>query len=77
MIPDEEVENEIIIITCYCGDQGTYDELFNDSNAADGCGGSGRIQCYCGGDFCACHHHGSYECPGCDECCTDDDYGDN
>lgn len=36
---------------------------------------TGMIQCECGGDLCVCHHHGEYECPGCDECDGDDDNG--
>ena len=62
--PDDE------IITCWCGAKGTYDELFDDPD--EGCGGTGYVYCYCGGDQCVCHHHGQeIECPGCDECPED------
>lgn len=65
------------IITCWCGERGTYDELFDESGLADGCGGSGTIDCHCGGDFCVCHHHGSVECDGCEDCYAGRDDGDD
>lgn len=37
------------------------------------CGGMGEIDCFCGGDLCVCHNHGSVECPGCPECEEADD----
>jgi len=58
---------------CWCGAEGTYEELFDDSGLPDGCGGLGVVDCECGGDMCVCHHHGEAECPGCDECCGDED----
>lgn len=69
--PDDEPENDII--TCWCGAQGTYDELFDESGIDHSCAGTGYLQCFCGGDFCVCHHHGETECPGCDDC----DFGDD
>lgn len=72
--PRCEEEEDGQIITCWCGAKGTYDELFDDSDAEGGCGGLGVIQCQCGGDICVCHHHGEYECPGCDDGW---DYGDD
>lgn len=60
--PDDEV------IRCWCGVRGTYDELFDDAALEDGCGGTGHLTCYCGGDFCVCHHHGETERPGCEDC---------
>jgi hypothetical protein len=71
---EEDIDDEII--TCWCGVSGTYDELFDDSDADEGCGGSGTLQCYCGGDQCVCHHHGEYECPGCEDCEHEDDDDD-
>jgi len=66
------------IIRCWCGEIGMYDELFDDSGLQDGCGGTGRVECFCGGDICICHHHGqSTECPGCDECPERDEYDDD
>ena len=40
------------------------------------CGGSGMLQCRCGGDQCVCHHHGETECPGCPDCDAFDDDDD-
>ena len=59
--------------TCWCGAKGTYHELFDDSGLEEGCGGGGTLNCFCGGDFCVCHHHGSTECPGCEDCDEADD----
>ena len=66
--PGPEPDDFDPVITCWCGARGTYDELFDDSDADGGCGGSGVVHCYCGGDLCVCHHHGEYECPGCEDC---------
>lgn len=60
---------------CWCGAEGTFEEMFDFGDAESGCGGSGTITCECGGDFCVCHHHGEYECPGCDDC-RDHDFDD-
>ena len=54
--------------TCWCGATGDWDELFDDSGLDDTCGGTGSLQCVCGGDFCVCHYHGETECPGCEDC---------
>lgn len=64
------------IWTCWCGAEGHYDELFDDTGLEQSCGGTGTVNCYCGGDFCVCHHHGSTECPGCEECQDDFDEDD-
>lgn len=72
--PDDE------IITCWCGAQGTFDELFDDAVYGESCGGDGFLYCLCGGDLCVCHHHGQeVECPGCPDCEFEDDdhYGPN
>lgn len=55
---------------CWCGVENPYfdDEVFDRP-----CGGSGTLNCYCGGDFCVCHWHGEVECPGCEDC--EDDEG--
>lgn len=67
-----EVSHDKEIIRCWCGAKGTYDELFNDDGLEYSCGGTGYIDCYCGGDQCVCHHHGQeVECPGCSECPDD------
>jgi hypothetical protein len=70
--PDDDDE----IIACWCGASGTCEELFDDSDEDEGCGGSGMIQCFCGGDQCVCHNHGEYECSGCDDCGIDIDDDD-
>jgi hypothetical protein len=62
------------IIECWCGAKGTYEELFSDHSYEDSCGGTHEIHCECSGDgLCVCHHHGSYECPGCEDCEGDED----
>ena len=58
----------------WCGATGTYDELFDDSGLDERCGGSGFLDCHCGGDLCVCHNHGEAECHGCPDC--EDDYED-
>lgn len=60
------------IITCWCGAEGTLEELFDLSVFSRPCGGSGFLLCYCGGDFCVCHNHGEVECPGCPDCEPED-----
>lgn len=70
-------------IRCWCGVVGTYEELFDDDGLDSDCGGTGYVDCYCGGDLCVCHHHGQQvDCPGCDSCPVlddgfDDDYYDS
>ena len=73
MTNDPEIDDEII--TCWCGAQGTFDELFSDEPYDDTCGGTRHLECRCGGDQCVCHHHGQeIECPGCEDCDGEDDY---
>jgi hypothetical protein len=60
-------------VSCWCGAEGTYSQLFDDSGLEGDCGGLGVINCFCGGDFCVCHHHGEVECPGCPACENEDD----
>lgn len=85
---DPDLPDDDEIITCWCGERGTYDELFSNEPFEGRCGGSGFLYCYCGGDQCVCHHHGQeIECPGCLDChgehsglqedWDDDDYGDD
>lgn len=62
-VPDEDE-----IFTCWCGASGRYEELFDTDCLDETCGGLRELHCYCGGDFCVCHHHGSTECPGCEDC---------
>lgn len=78
---DSECEPENKIITCWCGERGTYAELFSNEPFGDTCDGSGFLYCYCGGDQCVCHHHGQeILCPGCEDCeqyDEDDDWNDD
>ena len=74
----EDYPDDDEIITCWCGAQGTYPELFDSALYADTCGGTGYLDCHCGGDLCVCHHHGQeVECPGCRDCLdgADGDFG--
>ena len=71
MNDEPEVESETF--ECWCGAVGRFEEMFDFTDSEGGCGGSGIINCECGGEFCVCHHHGEYECPGCDECKGDED----
>ena len=54
---DPDVLDPDAILTCWC----------------ETCGGSGRRDCYCGGDLCVCHLHGGIECDGCEDCDLDED----
>jgi hypothetical protein len=77
--PESDPTNGVEVVRCWCGAAGPYDELFDDAVYDRDCGGSGYLECECGGDhLCACHNHGQVECPGCDECgggdCDPDDY---
>lgn len=78
-LTDEEVEapDDDEIIKCWCGAEGTYDQLFDDDFADQTCGGLGELYCYCGGDLCVCHNHGATDCPGCADCEPDDDDDDD
>lgn len=65
---------------CWCGQEGTCDELFDDSGLDDTCGGLGILNCRCGGDLCVCHYHGETDCHGCEDCeepADDDDLEDD
>lgn len=71
MKPEDELDDGPI--RCWCGAVGEFDDLFDADVYEQTCGGTGMLQCECGGDICVCHHHGEVECPGCDECCDSDD----
>lgn len=44
----------------------------------DECSGTGGLYCLgCGGDLCICACGGEAECPGCDMCSEQDDFGDD
>lgn len=73
----EQLARQHNLCQCWCG---TVEELFDEYVYDQTCDGSGHLDCYCGGDFCVCHHHGSAECPGCSECeggPRDDDFYDD
>ncbi len=48
---------------CWCGTKHPYFAPIDR-----GCGGTGIIDCHCGGDQCVCHWHGEIECDGCEDC---------
>lgn len=48
---------------CWCGTPNPY-----FSSVSGSCGGTGMLDCICGGDFCVCHNHGEVECFGCRDC---------
>lgn len=53
---------------CWCGIKNPYFHPINDT-----CGGSGLLNCHCGGDQCVCHNHGEVECFGCEDCQSEND----
>jgi hypothetical protein len=59
-------------VPCWCGEPHPYFEP-----QRSGCGGTGMVNCYCGGDQCVCHNHGEMECLGCGDCDNEDDCGDD
>lgn len=56
---------------CWCGVERPY-----YAPVQKRCGGDGYVNCFCGGDFCVCHHHGEIECDGCPDCRDDDEEED-
>ncbi len=71
----EKVETDEDTFECWCGAKGKYEEMFAPMPSR--CGGSGYMECECGGDLCVCHNHGEMECFGCPDCegDSDDDFG--
>lgn len=57
---------------CWCGIKNPYFAPIPST-----CGGSGTIDCRCGGDQCVCHWHGEVECLGCEECDERCGYGED
>jgi hypothetical protein len=47
---NDDIEPDDEIIACWCGAKGTYDELFDDACLDQSCGGTGYVECSCGGD---------------------------
>lgn len=62
------------LFTC-CGVSAPYEEMCEDVGGT--CGGTGSLDCYCGGDLCVCHNHGEVECYGCEDCEGRDDFDDD
>lgn len=59
---------------CWCGVKNPYFAPVHHET----CGGTGVLNCYCGGDQCVCHNHGEVECFGCADCEQDsDEYDDS
>lgn len=54
-------------VKCWCGEEGEEEDMFADE-LEHGCGGTGTVHCWCGGDMCVCHHHGEAPCFGCPDC---------
>lgn len=54
---------------CWCGAKNPYFAPVHNET----CGGTGMLNCYCGGDQCVCHNHGEVECFGCEDCREFDD----
>jgi len=61
------VAGESNVAPCWCGETNPY-----YAPLPNRCGGSGYMDCLCGGDFCVCHNHGEVECFGCPDCREDD-----
>lgn len=55
---------------CWCGEKKPF---YSDEHHKT-CAGSGVMHCFCGGDDCSCHHHGTVTCDGCADC---EEPGDN
>lgn len=52
-------------------------DLYCDDDGLEAsCGGSGVLNCFCGGDFCCCGNMGEVECYGCADCNWGDPDGD-
>ena len=56
--------------SCWCGCKNPH----FDDDLEETCGGSGMLNCYCGGDQCVCHWHGGIQCDGCEDCDETDGY---
>jgi hypothetical protein len=41
------------------------------------CGGTGWLDCECGGDFCVCTLNGGMDCHGCEDCREQEDYDES
>lgn len=85
-MPDLDCDDDDGDGPCWCGEP---NPAYNDDGLRDSCGGTGMLECLCGGDFCVCHNHGEVECDGCEDCNDldgddlddedrdcDDDFGD-
>lgn len=46
-------------------DTSTDYEDYDDGVPCPCCDGHGTVECYCGGDFCACENYGDRDCPLC------------
>lgn len=70
LVDADEIEGPDV---CWCGVKNPY---FAEVHGT--CGGTGMIDCHCGGDQCVCHNHGEVECYGCEDCePTFDDGGED
>lgn len=57
---------------CYwCDERGKHcgsADCTDSPPLSPGCGGSGLVECFCAGDFCACSIKGTGACEGCPDC---------
>lgn len=60
---------------CWCGEKNAH--FSDEPHRSGGCGGTGTLHCYCGGDQCVCHNHGEVECDGCEDCDVGDGFEDD
>lgn len=47
--------------------------FYDDEGLEESCGGTGTLNCFCGGDLCVCDYNGETECFGCEDCQDRDD----
>lgn len=74
-LPPQNWDDDDDPLRCWCGAEGSYEELHDNKYLDSRCGGSGILYCHCGGDFCVCHNHGEVDCYGCRDC--EGDYDDD
>lgn len=56
-------DDSVLLGPCWCGEPNPQYEPVSGT-----CGGTGEVNCFCGGDLCVCHNHGAAACPGCEDC---------
>lgn len=56
-------DDDVLMGPCWCGEKNPFYADIHET-----CGGTGMLNCICGGDLCVCHNHGYVECFGCPDC---------